>query len=305
MGMKSAGRRAFNPVASAGVDISAMLDEHHDEGRSLADTSVPENGSSTQHSAENRHDVSEGIEGALVQAAQDLDERALPSASASPSAPPSIPTSTSTSTSTVSASTPVVPRTAPVAVIAAAAQERYLVAAADDESSAGVSLVDQAETEVQGTQSTMRATRPRVRKPRDVWPVEEVTLEAGKVPASGRYIWHIEKSVFDLSEKERSDHGIPTWGEYFIAILAQHARELDTVFPSLGYDLSVFGLGVMARRGYRKHDQPTVPAAVYLPRGAQGQGIAEVIEGYAARARSKSAFAQQLVEHHLRAVDRM
>jgi hypothetical protein len=297
MGMKSAGRRAFNPVASAGVDISAMLEDRAATESSPLGMQQPEQGEAALQ-ADDTRDVALGNLDAAV-----ADDATAESDEVRDGAPDV-------------ATLPTVPKTAPVAAIAAAVQERPVVPVASAHSEAATVLASRASGADEPVMQpparsddplagSTRAARPRVRRPKDAWPVDEVTLEAGKAPASGRYIWHIEQSVFELSEKERSDHGIPTWGEYFIAILAQHARELDTVFPSLGYDLSVFGLGVMARRGYRKHDQPTVPAAVYLPRGPQGQGIAEVIERYAARARSKSAFAQQLVEHHLRAVGRM
>lgn len=131
-----------------------------------------------------------------------------------------------------------------------------------------------------------------------------VELTAGAAPACGRYLWHIEERVFRAADEERVARGIPTWGEYFIAVLAQHARELDAVFPSLGYDLTVFGIGPVARRGYRRGGVATSVAAVYLPKSEQGRRIAEVIETYAARARSKSVFAQTLLEHHLSAVGR-
>jgi hypothetical protein len=257
MGMKS-GRRSFNPVLDAGVDISAMLEEapaeEFEEARPIAEGSA-----ATIVEPAAAAVMSFGAYDETVQS-EVVDEEAERA--------PVEPTSAVGS---------VMPKSASVAEVAARAV----------------------------TTMQEKPVRSRSRRAREEWVAEEVSLEAGKAPSSGRYIWHIEKSVFELTERERAAHGIPTWGEYFIAILAQHARELDEIFPSLGYDLSVFGLGVMARRGYRKNGEPTTVASVYLPRGPQGAGIAEVIERYAVRARSKSAFAQQLVEHHLRSVGRM
>ncbi len=127
----------------------------------------------------------------------------------------------------------------------------------------------------------------------------EVVIAPQAVPTSVRYSMYLDEDVYEAADRDRIDRGIPTWREYFIALLAAHAHELDELFPSVGYDLSAFGIGVVSRRGYRRHDGRTRSISVSLPRGEQGMRIAELIETYAARAASKSAFAQVLVEHHL------
>jgi hypothetical protein len=127
----------------------------------------------------------------------------------------------------------------------------------------------------------------------------EVVIAPQAVPTSVRYSMYLDEDVYEAADRDRIDRGIPTWREYFIALLAAHAHELDELFPSVGYDLSAFGIGVVSRRGYRRHDGRTRSVSVSLPRGDQGMRIAELIESYAARAASKSAFAQVLVEHHL------
>lgn len=127
----------------------------------------------------------------------------------------------------------------------------------------------------------------------------EVVIAPQAVPTSVRYSMYLDEDVYEAADRDRIERGIPTWREYFIALLAAHAHELDDLFPSVGYDLSAFGIGVVSRRGYRRHEGRTRSVSVSLPRGEQGLRIAELIESYAARAASKSAFAQVLVEHHL------
>jgi hypothetical protein len=263
MGMKPSGRKGFNPVAAAGIDIGAMM-----TAPSAAITPTDEAAAVDSLLAEER-----------------VEER---TSIAPPGELPSLAV-----------------RSAPAAVQHAVVTEEPtraavpLVAQVANAVAAQLDVSDKSEPAMAPKAAVARPSRSARRSNYEPGAVE-VTLTAGKAPESGRYLWHIDQTVFTAAERERTSRNIPTWGEYFIAVLAQHARELDTLFPSLGYDLDVFGLGVMARRGYRKHDQPTAVAAVYLPKTAQGKGLAEVIETYAARARSKSAFAQQLVEHHLK-----
>lgn len=263
MGMKPSGRKGFNPVAAAGIDIGAMM------------TAPPASIPATE--------ALPAPDAVLVEDRVELSSPVVaPVERDDPAVQPALAQEAGAGTAPARTAVPLVE-----AVASAVAAQLEVAAPVKSEPALAPKVAPV---------RPGRAARRASYEPGAV----EVELTAGKAPESGRYLWHIDQSVFAAAERERTSRNIPTWGEYFIAVLAQHARELETLFPSLGYDLDVFGLGVMARRGYRKHDQPTAVAAVYLPKTEQGRGLAEVIEKYAARARSKSAFAQQLVEHHLK-----
>ena len=168
-------------------------------------------------------------------------------------------------------------------------------------------------TESRSSESSVRPATPRTRPratPAIAQPVStaagsgqelwaRVEIDTPLPPSCVRYTWYLDDDVFEAAVRDRAARRITTWREYFVALLAAHAHELDELFPSVGYDLGMFGIGVVARRGYRRHEGRSQPVSVNLPKGEQGMRIAELIERYAARAPSKSAFAQILIEHHL------
>jgi hypothetical protein len=123
--------------------------------------------------------------------------------------------------------------------------------------------------------------------------VEDVWRE--KVPASVRYNLYVTPQVRARADAER---GGRTWGEYLTSVLGQHAGELEALFPDTRIDLRGLGIGFVTPRGHRRAEHRMEPVAWYLPRTDDGVAIAAAIEKYSSRARSKSEFAQRLLEHH-------